>query len=423
MQRWACPETARRSGQVGQDFAQEEHDLVSLVQNIAAGNPIFSLQFVSAVRGVTVTLRRMQFFGNPIGRQFAVLTPVLCLMLSSVSAAPQAAPSEQSEIHPPQIGIIDFYGLRAIPLAQAREALRIKEGDTIPASQESFEKFQHDAQQRLQSLAGVEAARLLFVCCDADKTILYVGVQEKGAEALMFRTAPRGKVRLPQDIVKAGDDFQQAFTKATEARDFAEDVSEGYALDHYSAVKAVQEHFVILAAKHLNILRDVLSNSADAGQRALSAQVIAYSTDRHVVVRELAAAAHDPDAGVRNNATRALGILAGYAQRHPELHISISGAPFVDMLNSLDWTDRNKSLLVLFSLTENRDPALLSLLRESALASLIEMARWKAHGHAFGACIILGRIGSMPEDKIDSQCENDNREPVISAALKSSKTH
>ena len=364
----------------------------------------------------------MQFCERAIGKQLALVALVLCLLLPLGFSASQGAPSEQSEFHPPPVGIIDFYGLRRITLAQVRQALQIKEGDTIPNG-EGFEKFKQDAQQRLQSVAGVEAARLSFVCCNADKTILYVGIAEKGSPILTFRTGPQGRVRLPEDIVKAGDDFEQAFMEAAQKRDFAEDDSQGYALDHYPAVHAVQEHFVILAAKNFSILRDVLHNSADGGQRALAAQVIAYGTDRQLVAQNLAAAVRDPDGGVRNNATRALGVLAGYAQKHPELHITIPAEPFIDMLNSIDWTDRNKSSMVLVPLTEARDPALLRLLRQDALASLIEMARWKAQGHAFGACLILGRIGNFQENAIKNQCWNGDREAVISAAVKSSTTN
>jgi len=321
----------------------------------------------------------------------------------------------------PPIGIVDFYGLRTISVAEARQALRIKEGDVIPGA-EGLERFKQDAEQRLESLPRVGEARLNFVCCNADKTILYVGIREKGTPALAYRTSPQGKVRLPEDVRKAGDDFQHAFMEAVEKRDFQEDDSQGYALDHYPAVHAVQEHFVILAAKNFSVLRDVLDNSSDPHERALAAQVIAYGGNRQAAAQDLAEAVHDPDGEVRNNATRALWLMARYAEKHPESHITISAEPFVDMVNSIDWTDRNKSSLVLVPLTESRDPALLRLLGKDALPSLVEMARWKAEGHAFGACVILGRIANLEEDTLKKQCSSD-REAVISAAVKSSAAH
>jgi hypothetical protein len=71
------------------------------------------------------------------------------------------------------------------------------------------------------------------------------------------------------------------------------------------------------------------------------------------------------------------------------------------MLNSLDWTDRNKSSFVLLGLSASRDPALMTLLREGALASLLEMAQWKSDGHANAPFHILGRVAGLPETEID----------------------
>jgi hypothetical protein len=351
----------------------------------------------------------------------ALCLPVLCMMVTLVFI-PVAASGQSDDAKPP-IGIIDFYGLRTISQAKVKQALQIKEGDAIPNSEQDFHKFQNDAEQRLQSVPGVAEARLNFVCCDANKTILYVGVQEKGAPALTFLTAPQGKVRLPDDIVKAGAAFVAAFVEAIQKRDFGDDGAEGYSLMHYPAVRAVQEQFPKLAAQHLSQLRDVLHNSADADQRALAAQVIAYGAERQAVAADLSEAIRDPDGEVRNNASRALWLMAAYGQKHPEAHLHIPAEPFVDMMNSIDWTDRNKSSLALFALTENRDPALLALLRQRALPSLVEMARWRAQGHAFPACAIVGRIANLPEDEIKKECWSGDREVVITAGLKAGATN
>src|SRR5262245_16081691 len=103
----------------------------------------------------------------------------------------------------PPIGIIDFYGLRSISEQQIREALQIKEGDS-PIGKTK------EAERRLESLPGVAEARISGGCCDAGKSTLYVGIREKGAPSLQFRSAPQGKVRLPQDVLQAGEEFQKA---------------------------------------------------------------------------------------------------------------------------------------------------------------------------------------------------------------------
>src|ERR1019366_7877598 len=244
--------------------------------------------------------------------------------------------SGQSGFQMPTIQTIDFYGLRSVSEARVRQALQIKEGDTPPDSPIA-------AQLRIEAIPGVAKARLNFVCCEKGRTTLYVGIQEKGAPSLEFRSAPTGTVRLPFDVPPAGEAFETAFTRAMEAGDHVEDQSQGHALMHFAEARAAQQKFISLAALHPAILHDVLRNSADAGQRALAAQVLGYAADKRDVVADLIYATRDPDDEVRNNATRALWLIAKLAQRKPELGIQVPPATFIDLLNSLVWTDRNKS--------------------------------------------------------------------------------
>jgi len=279
------------------------------------------------------------------------------------------------------------------------------------------------AQRRLEALPGVGRVRVESVCCESGKEILYVGIGESAAASLKFRAAPKGKIRLPPDILKADADFQKAFEQAIRAGDTGDDFSHGHSLMNNPAARAVQERFVGLAARYENILRDVLRNSSDSKQRALAAQVLAYSANKQSVVEDLVEAMRDPADGVRNNATRALWVMAAYSQRSPENSIRIPYDPFVDMLNSVEWTDRNKSSAALMELTAGRDPALLSLLGKRALASLVEMARWKSQGHAQPAFFILGRIGGFSDDELWRAWSRGDREPIIRATLERIKAN
>jgi hypothetical protein len=129
----------------------------------------------------------------------------------------------------------------------------------------------------------------------------------------------------------------------------------------------------------------------------------------------------DPDDGVRNNSMRALGVLAGFAQKFPNQQIKVPVEPFIDMLNSIEWTDRNKSSFALYQLTEKRDPAVLTKLREQALPSLIEMARWKS-GHAQQSFFLLGRVGNLSEEEILKYWASGNRETLIETVLERLKS-
>lgn len=310
----------------------------------------------------------------------------------------------------PPIGIIDFYGLRSLSEQQARRALQIKEGDSLPASRE-------EAQHRLEELPNVQQALLSVVCCEAGKIILYVGIKEKGAPSLQFRSAPKGVIRLPETILRAGSAFDDALTEGIQKGDVGEDNSQGHALNSFPKIRSVQEQFLTFAAQDFNLLRNVLRESADAQHRALAAQIIAYTANKQDVVKDFVYGMSDPDGDVRNNSMRALGIIAHFTPTSSKRRIKVPVEPFIEMLNSIVWTDRNKSSAALFRLTEKRDPAFLAKLRKRALPSLIEMSRWKT-GHAQAPFFLLGRVGNLSEVEILKGWDGGDRETLIETVSK-----
>jgi len=335
------------------------------------------------------------------------MSVILAILFAiAAMASPAMGPSM------PTIGTIDYYGLRHTKKSAVERALQITPGDKVPRSPLA-------AEERIKAIPGVARARLNFVCCGPlGKTILYVGIQEKGAPELHFRPAPNGEARLPADIVQAGRVSEDALMKAVLAGDAGEDDSSGYSLSHNPGLRAIEERFVTFAHNDRSVLRKMLHESADASQRALAVEVLGYARDHRVVVPDLAFAMSDPDSGVRNNAMRALAIIARYAQAHPSAAIEIPTHPFVNLLNSLVWSDRNKAGWALMELTTSRDPALLADLRQRAMLALIEMAQWKNLGHARSYCFILGRIAGLPEKEIWSDFQDGKRAKIIAAAQK-----
>jgi len=153
----------------------------------------------------------------------------------------------------------------------------------------------------------------------------------------------------------------------------------------------------------------------------LVAEVLGYAKDKQALVPDLTTAMRDPSPVVRNNATRAFLVFARFSPKPPAQKINIPPEPFVAMLNSCIWTDRNKSSGSLGQLTEQRDPSLLAILREQALPSLVEMARWKSMGHAWSSLVILGRIDGLSEEEIQKDLGQGNREKIITAARNTAK--
>jgi hypothetical protein len=318
----------------------------------------------------------------------------------------------------PSIGTIDYYGLRTVSEKQIRENLQIKEGDAVFKTK--AEKT--EIERHLTSIPNVAEVQISSVCCTTDgKTMLYIGIRERESPALIFRTNPNGTIRLPNEIVKAGKDYAEAHQQAVLNGDVAEDRSAGHSLMNNPKARAAQEKFILIANENLNLLRQVLHESADDAHRALAAEIIAYYKDKSVVVSDLVYAMKDANSTVRNNAMRALGLIAAYSFAQPEKNNKIPFEPFVDMLNSIEWTDRNKSSLVLAELTEKRDAELLDLIRRKATPTLIEMAQWKNEGHAGMPFLILGRIAGFSDDEIMRALMTGKRKNLIAEAQKKLK--
>lgn len=316
------------------------------------------------------------------------------------------------------IGIIDFYGVRTVSVERARGVLTFAEGDTVSFAGDEPPAFVAESEARLATLPGVEKALVNIVCCDNGRAIIYVGIQERGADTIAFHPAPNGNERLPADIAKDGDEFSQVFVQAVERGDAVEDRSHGHALNHDPATRAVQERFLIYAQRDLPALRRVLRNSSSAPERALAAQVLGYAPDKSAVVDDLVYGMRDPAEAVRNNSMRALLVIAEMTERKAP---PIPAAPFIALLNSPVWTDRNKASLALQSLTLKRDPELLSTLRAQAMDPLVEIARWKSEGHAKPAFLVLARIANYSDDAAHALWTRGEREKVIQAAAKPGK--
>jgi hypothetical protein len=120
---------------------------------------------------------------------------------------------------------------------------------------------------------------------------------------------------------------------------------------------------------------------------------------------------------VRANAVRSLKAIAVLARKQPGLGIKIQPTWFVEMLNSIVLSDRVQSADALVVLTDNDDSAALDLMRERALSSLAEMARWKTLRYALPSFLLVGRIAGMKDAEIQQSWEKGDRETVIKKAL------
>jgi hypothetical protein len=338
-------------------------------------------------------------------RRWAVVVLGLC------GAARPAAAQSSANGH---IGSIDWYGVHQLSPNSLRAALGVQVGDTASVPKPELVR-------RMLTVPGVAMASASYICCaPSGGVMLFVGVVERGREAgvTTYGAPPAGTARLPAAVAAAGAALDSAFMSAAQRGDMTEDESQGHALMHDPAGRAVQESFIGLAARYDAELSDVLAHSSDAGQRAIAAEVLGYAADKRTVIPALVAAIRDPDDDVRNNAVRALAVIARYGAAHPEKGIHVPGAAFVSLLNSLVWSDLNKGSFALFAVTEGAHPdtATLALVRRQALHPLIDMARWTDASHAQWPFILLGRAMGLSEATVDSAWTRGDREAVIGPA-------
>jgi hypothetical protein len=297
------------------------------------------------------------------------------------------------------LGEVDFFGYKGLDVTAVRAALPFHEGDSFPPSNIHSDQLKKKVSDAIEQAIGRKPTDVSFVCCDAKQHyMVYVGLPGESYSALAFNPAPTGAVRFPKDALKLGEDMDRAWTSAVMSGHATEDDSAGYSLTNDPKARKVELAFRDYALQHEDLVRRVLTSSSDAEHRALAAQMLGYGRQSDQQIDDLVQASLDQDVGVRNNAERALEVLA---TAKPDAARRIPPQPFVRLLRSGAWSDHNKASLVLAALTTTREAKLLELLRADALESLLEMARWRNIGHAEAALMILGRMAGIEEETLN----------------------
>ena len=311
---------------------------------------------------------------------------------------------------PRRVGSIDFYGYAGLNLDQIRSALPLHVNDPFPESAETFAEIT----KAVTSVIGRPPTDINPACCNREGNYtIFIGLPGASVKEIKLNPVPTGKLQLPPEVVQLYNETLEALSASVLGGNAREDRSKGYALSTTdSRLRAKQEALREYATKHEELIRDVLENSSEAQQRLVAAYFLGYANQSKTQIAALVRASHDADDVVRNNATRALGVLA---ESSPKVAAQIPAAPFIEMLNSGSWSDRNKGRFVLESLTKTRDPKLLAQLRSEALTSLIEMSRWHSSGHAYTPRILLGRIAGIEEQRLTKLAGTGDGDEIINA--------
>lgn len=311
-----------------------------------------------------------------------------------------------------RVAHIYYYGYEGMDLAKVKAALPLQAGDWVTLGHGKWDKVEGQIRAAVVKVTGKPPSGGAGVCCSADGGVyVFVGLSGKSYRAATWRATPVGDAHLGRKGMHLYNEWGKAFTKAVEQGDSLEDDSKGYALSHDAAVRSIELEMRAWAAEREPAIIDVLEHGKDARQRAAAAELLGYADRSRDQIQALTNAAEDENAEVRNNAIRALGVLA--AGRGVAVKVDLK--PLVDLLYSGTWTDRNKASWLMANLTESRDPKMLGQLRSTAMAPLVEGARWDA-AHAGFFLTILGRMGGIPEKKLEGMISAGDSAEIIAAA-------
>lgn len=309
-----------------------------------------------------------------------------------------------------RIGVVDFFGYAGLDLKAVQAAFPIRSADTFLFADWKAEK--EEIKRAVKGVTGHEPTNIGLVCCSPQGTyFLFVGLQGQSSKTFAYNPAPTGSIRMPSEALDLYDQTMSALNEAIQSGNPGEDDAQGYALSTYPKMRDLDLKIREYAVHHEELIRQALKSSSDVKSREVASHFLGYVQQSQAQIDDLIVASRDPDSGVRNNATRALAVLADSGLNVKD---KIPAATFVDMLSSGDWTDRNKSIALLTTLTASRNPQLLAQLRSQAIDALTEMARWHSY-YADGPRVILGRIAGLSEQRIEDLTAWDPAKTILGA--------
>jgi hypothetical protein len=342
-----------------------------------------------------------------------VLALGLCLRAAEV-------PSAVHDITP-KVGLIEVYGVRKVSAAKIKTAIGAKPGDPLPS--------RLDIEDRVDKVSGVLFSRVEAACCDGRNMVLYVGIEEKDSPHVDYHATPTGDIKLPPELFDSYQKFLDEVAGSIRGHNADEDLTQGFSLMQDVESRKYQESFLPLVAANLPQVDKVLRESADPEQRSAAAYLLQYGPrgphTTGVVIDSLQYGLRDIDDDVRSNAMRSLRAIAIGAKMHPEQRIHLQPTWFVELMNSVVWSDRRDATQAMVNLTETRDADTLALLRERALPSVIEMARWHDLSGALPAFLLAGRLAGMDDASIKTAWVSGDHEAVLkkAAGIKGKHSH
>jgi hypothetical protein len=197
-----------------------------------------------------------------------------------------------------------------------------------------------DTPAEFQKIVGINrfsAATILIP--DLHGAVLYIDVEPAAAPALAWKPEPAG-----------------------------DETTAGYSLSRDPLMRADELKLIDYARAHAATVYSVLANSASSRDRIAAAWIAGYAPQDKAQIAALLGAVTDPDSTVRNNSIRVLAVLAFH---DPRIARRIPPDPFIPMLRSLSWTDRNKAFTLVGRIAGIPEERLQTLLASHNAAAIL----------------------------------------------------
>lgn len=305
----------------------------------------------------------------------------------------------------PRVGYVEVFGTRKLSKDSINKMIETEPGGLLP-------KSKGDLEEKLIEMDGVAAAAVEAYCCEDGRLVLYAGIQERGTPPFEFRQVARERVEVPAEVIEAYDEFTAALARAAAAGNVEEDLTAGHSLMRNADCREAQLKFPDLATRHEGTLKAALERSEDPGMRAMAAYILGYAADKRRVVDDLQSGLRDPEQEVRMTSARALRAISVLA-RNKDKGILIRATWFVEMLNSVVLGDRLEGSRTLNLMFDELTEGTVAQIRERAMPSLYEMARWRHLPHALPAYLLLGKVAGVADKEVQGEWEAGRREEML----------
>ena len=307
-------------------------------------------------------------------------------------------------LHGP-IAAIEFYGSAPVDFTHLRAAFPYHVGEPFEPKEIKLADTPVDF-QRLVANNQFSVAPIFVP--DLHGWILYTDIEPSATSLLTWKPKPTGTAKLPPEIVALYEHAMERF--ANGGIEAGDETTGGYSLAKDPIMRADELKLIDYARAHAPIVHRVLETSASHRDRIAAAWTAGYAPKDKDQITALLSAVTDPDSTVRNNSIRVLAVLASH---DPNIARQIPPDPFIPMINSITWTDRNKAMALLAPITAGRDPKTLESLRRQAIEPLRQMSHWTYWGHASMALVLLGRIAGIPEERLQTLLASHNTSAIL----------